>query len=189
MHSRRFPVHLASGAVIAALALVAMPARAQWSGPITEPWWSLPGGGAAGTTGGAYRISAAAGGPAVAVLSGGVYTVIGGFWSETGGGAPTAAPETGPPVRFAFAPPTPNPFTSVTEVAFDLPVRDHVRAEVFDVRGERVRTLVDESREAGRYREHWDGRDAAGHTVGAGVYFVRVRATGNDVTRRVIRLD
>jgi hypothetical protein len=48
---------------------------------------------------------------------------------------------------------------------------------------------VDESREAGRYREHWDGRDAAGHRLGAGVYFVRVRATGNDVTRRVIRLD
>jgi hypothetical protein len=189
MRSRRLLAHFSSGAALAALVLTALPAAAQWSGPITEPWWSLPGGGATGTTGGAYRISAATGAPAVAVLAGGVYRVTGGFWSEAGGGAPTATPESGPPTSFAFAPPTPNPFTSTTEVAFDLPARDHVRAEVFDVRGERVRTLVDESREAGRYREHWDGRDAAGHRVGAGVYFVRVRATGNDVTRRVIRLD
>ena len=189
MRSRRLLVHLWSGAAIAALALTALSARAQWNGPLTEPWWSLPGGGGAGTTGGEYRLSGAAGAPVVAVLTGGVYRLTGGFWSEAGGGAPTATPETGPPVQFAFAPLTPNPFTTTTEVAFDLPARDHVRAEVFDVRGERVRTLVDESREAGRYREHWDGRDAAGHRLGAGVYFVRVRTTGNDVTRRVIRLD
>jgi FlgD Ig-like domain len=189
MSVRRHLVHLSLGTAIAALALTAPPARAQWSGSLTEPWWSLPGGGASATTGGAYRLSAAAGSPTVAALSGGIYRVTGGFWSETGGGAPTATPVSGPPARFAFAPPTPNPFTSATDVAFDLPVRDHVRAEVFDVRGERVRTLVDESREAGRYREHWDGRDATGHLLGAGVYFVRVRATGNDVTRRVVRLD
>jgi hypothetical protein len=189
MRTRRLLVHFPPAAAIAALVLTALPAAAQWSGPITEPWWSLPGGGATGTTGGAYRVSAAAGGPAVAVMSGGVYRLVGGFWSEAGGGAPTAAPETGPPARFAFAPPTPNPFTSTTGVAFDLPVRDHVRAEVFDVRGERVRTLVDESRDAGRYHEQWDGRDGGGHRLGAGVYFVRVRVTGNDVTRRVIRLD
>ena len=188
MIRRRIPLLFVLGAALAASALAAAGAHAQ-SGVLTEPWWSIPGGGAAGITGGIYRLSGAAGAPAAAALSGGVYQVTAGFWTLPYGGAPTGVQEPDVPSRFALASIAPNPFATGTEIAFDLPGRDHVRIEVYDVRGSRVRTLVDESRDAGRYVDHWDGRDAAGRPLGSGVYFVRVNVTGRSATRRVVRLE
>ena len=61
-------------------------------------------------------------------------------------------------------------------IGFDVPVESAVELAVFDVVGQRVRTLVAESLSAGTHRVVWDGRDAAGVEVGSGVYFYRLRA-------------
>lgn len=174
---------------LGSLALVAVTAHAQWSGPLTEPWWGFVDGGSVGGTSGVYRLSGAVGQPQAVALTGGVYRVSAGVWVEPGGGAPTAV-ETHPlPTVFAFAPLSPNPFSSATTVAFDLPARGRVLGEVYDVRGQRVRTLVDEVRDPGSYRETWDGRTDAGHPLGAGVYFVRVRSSAGEATHRVVRIE
>ena len=65
----------------------------------------------------------------------------------------------------------PNPFPSRTRIDFTIPSREHVHISVFDVRGARVATLVDEPFEAGRHSAEWDGRTFSGGQAAAGVYF------------------
>ncbi len=80
----------------------------------------------------------------------------------------------------------PNPFRSATALAFQLPSRQHVRVSVYNVAGQRVRTLVDGVQEAGRHSVAWDGRDEAGRHVSAGVYFSALEAEGGTLARKMI---
>lgn len=68
----------------------------------------------------------------------------------------------------------PNPFNPQTTLRLAMSRAGQVSVEVFDVRGRRVRTLVDGSLEAGRHDLVWNGTDDAGQVVSSGVYLVRV---------------
>jgi flagellar basal-body rod modification protein FlgD len=63
-----------------------------------------------------------------------------------------------------------------------------VVARLYDARGRIVRTLQDATMPAGRYRLSWDGRDASGRSVAAGVYFLDVQAGGYTRTVRLLRI-
>jgi len=65
-----------------------------------------------------------------------------------------------------------------------------VQLEVYNIRGQRVRTLLDGSREfgAGEHSVVWDGRDESGGQVSSGVYFYRMRAGEYVETRRMVLL-
>jgi hypothetical protein len=82
----------------------------------------------------------------------------------------------------------PNPFNSETTIAYQLPSSSAVRLEVFNLRGERVVTLVDEPQGAGSYSVNWDARDAFGKEVASGVYLYRLTAENFVKTRRLILL-
>ena len=92
------------------------------------------------------------------------------------------------PMNFAMHPAYPNPFNPETHVAFDLPRAGQVNLEVYDVRGRRVRQLIDEDLAAGRYAETWDGLDEQGITVASGLYFIRFVCDDYVKTRKVILL-
>jgi flagellar hook assembly protein FlgD len=51
-----------------------------------------------------------------------------------------------------------------------------------------VRTLARGAESAGPHVATWDGRDDGGRTVAAGAYWVRLSASGREVTRRIVRL-
>jgi flagellar hook assembly protein FlgD len=71
----------------------------------------------------------------------------------------------------------PNPFNPVTTIQYDVPAGGaDVNIAVFDVSGRRVRTLVNEHRNAGRFSAQWNGADDRGGRVASGVYFYRMRA-------------
>jgi hypothetical protein len=72
----------------------------------------------------------------------------------------------------------PNPFNPVTEIAFELAADAHARLAVYDAAGHLVKVLVDEWRAAGPHRAVWQGMDAAGRKVAAGVYWCRFEAGG-----------
>ena len=105
-------------------------------------------------------------------------------------GTPTALAVEGAtaPVHATLAAPRPNPFRLGTTLDFALDRRASVRLEVLDLSGRRVRLLVDELREPGRYTERWSGRDDDGHALGAGVYFVRLAAGQMSSIQRVVLL-
>ena len=78
------------------------------------------------------------------------------------------------PVGFALGQSYPNPFNPATIIPYELTATAPVRLEVFNVLGQRVVTLVDAEQAAGHYAVEWDGRDASGQGVAAGVYIYRL---------------
>lgn len=81
----------------------------------------------------------------------------------------------------------PNPFNPSTRLRFEVDRSGPVRLEIVDLRGRRVRTLVDGLRTPGRHEVTWNGRDDAGAPVGSGVYRVRL-INGRDVLSRSVTL-
>ena len=83
---------------------------------------------------------------------------------------------------FALGPNYPNPFNPSTIIPYQLPAAAHVRLEVFNMLGQRLATLVDAQQQAGAHTAPWDGTDAAGRAVGAGVYIYRLSSEGASVS-------
>lgn len=69
----------------------------------------------------------------------------------------------------------PNPFNATTHLRFFLNHPTSVHVAIYNVQGQRVRTLVDTPLDAGVHQMRWDGRDERGHLVATGPYFVRFR--------------
>jgi hypothetical protein len=82
--------------------------------------------------------------------------------------------------RTVLYPAYPNPFNPRVTIPFALAEAGDVRIAVYDLVGRRVRVLLDEKRDTGLDAVVWDGTDAAGRRVGAGVYLVRLKA-GEDL--------
>jgi hypothetical protein len=80
-------------------------------------------------------------------------------------------------------PNVPNPFNPKTRIGYEVVEDGPVRITVFDVTGQRVRTLIDARHVAGRHEVSWDGMDDRGTVVASGVYFTRMEAGGTVTTR------
>ena len=70
----------------------------------------------------------------------------------------------------------PNPFNPKTTIRYQLPEAADVKLEIYSASGQRVRTLVDERRSAGRYAVQWDAFDDDGRPQASGLYFYRLQA-------------
>jgi hypothetical protein len=94
------------------------------------------------------------------------------------------------PKAFAMSQNYPNPFNPSTTIAYDIPEGDnvHVQLNVYNMRGQLVRTLVDESKSEGSYQIQWDGSDNYGRRVSSGVYFYRIKAGEFSKTRKMVIL-
>ena len=90
--------------------------------------------------------------------------------------------------RYALHAVLPNPFNPSTKIRFDLPQTGMVELTVYDVAGRRVRTLVQEVRNAGEHQVIWRGLDESRRQVASGVYLCRLRAGSYEETRRMTLL-
>lgn len=81
-----------------------------------------------------------------------------------------------------------NPSRDGADIRFQLPAEAPVQLAVRDVAGRRVRTLLDGRAPAGRSTLHWDGRDDAGRTTAAGIYFIRLHTPQASRTIKITRL-
>ena len=80
----------------------------------------------------------------------------------------------------------PNPFNPSTTVIFALPAAGEVNLDVVDVRGHIVRTLQHGTLPAGDHRVVWDGVDDRGQVAASGVYFVRLRHQGGEISHKML---
>jgi hypothetical protein len=89
------------------------------------------------------------------------------------------------PSSFVLSQNYPNPFRDETAITFHLPQQYHspVRLTIYNLLGQEVRTLVDQSLSGGIYRSFWDGRDAGGRRSASGVYFYKLE-TGRFIARK-----
>ena len=68
----------------------------------------------------------------------------------------------------------PNPFYSETTIAFSLKKPSHVTISVYNVSGQKIRTLLDRNCNAKEYTVIWDGSDENGNSVSSGIYFYKM---------------
>jgi hypothetical protein len=90
--------------------------------------------------------------------------------------------------KFGLSQNAPNPFNPVTEIAFSVPRETDVELAIYDVIGRRVATLVDGTLEGGVHRAVWNGRSDTGEQVASGVYFYRLMAGDEMVSRKMVLL-
>ena len=83
----------------------------------------------------------------------------------------------------------PMPFRNQITLAYGLPRAGQSRLDVFDVRGRRVRSLLDGPQTAGVHRATWDGRDGEGRPMAAGIYFVRLFTPQGERSLRIVRVQ
>lgn len=88
----------------------------------------------------------------------------------------------------SLGPNYPNPFNPRTSIEYTTGERMPITIEIYDVSGSIVRRLQEGVRDAGTYRVEWDGRDAAGHAMGSGVYFYRLKDAPSAGARKMILL-
>jgi outer membrane protein assembly factor BamB len=83
----------------------------------------------------------------------------------------------------------PNPFTSSTEIVYQVARSGQVSIAIYDISGSLVKTVLDVEREQGRYRIRWDGTDGKGGGVVPGIYFCRMEAGGITKTAKLTIID
>jgi hypothetical protein len=100
----------------------------------------------------------------------------------------TAAEEVSapPPAHLLLEPVRPNPLRTYGEIAYRLPGAGRVRLAAYDVTGRRVAVLSDGAQAGGWHTVRWDGRDAGGHALSAGVYLLRLEIAGLVTSRKLV---
>ncbi|MFC1629523.1 FlgD immunoglobulin-like domain containing protein, partial [Gemmatimonadota bacterium] len=89
------------------------------------------------------------------------------------------------PGEFALLQNYPNPFNGQTTIRFQLPSRQKVSLHIFNVRGQLVRTLLDEEMEGGYHKVAWDGRTESGRTAASGIYIYLIQAGRDKQSRKL----
>ncbi len=93
-------------------------------------------------------------------------------------------PEVGATILYNY----PNPFNPSTTISFSIPKSSHVTLSVYNIRGQKVRQLINENMPLELHKIIWDGKDGDGKACASGVYFYRLNATDKCVTKKMLML-
>jgi len=80
------------------------------------------------------------------------------------------------PTRYELSQNYPNPFNPETSISYDVPKTSFITIEVFNLLGQKLRTLVNEKKNPGTYQILWNGLDDQGQAVSSGVYLYKMQA-------------
>jgi hypothetical protein len=80
----------------------------------------------------------------------------------------------------------PNPFNPDTTLRFSLPENADINLEIYNVKGQKVRSLVNGSYNAGSHTCLWDAKDNTGSRVASGIYFAMLSYKGNQLSRKLL---
>jgi hypothetical protein len=90
------------------------------------------------------------------------------------------------PKVFALGQNYPNPFNPVTRFSYDVPKLAEVQIAVYNVLGQKVKTLLSGETSPGSYEMEWDGTDGQGVSVPTGIYFIRMSADDFKAAQKVM---
>jgi len=92
------------------------------------------------------------------------------------------------PIGYSLEQNFPNPFNPSTIIAYTLGHSTHVELEVFNVLGQKVKTLFAGDEKIGSYTVAWDGTNDYGSKISSGVYFYRIRTEQFSSTKKLMLL-
>jgi hypothetical protein len=92
------------------------------------------------------------------------------------------------PVKYALMQNYPNPFNPTTTISFNLPEKANVSLKIYNVAGQLVRTLTDQSWDAGSHEIKWNGTNDLGSSVASGVYFYKIETSSFQSTKKMVLL-
>jgi hypothetical protein len=82
----------------------------------------------------------------------------------------------------------PNPFNPTTTIFYTQPQAGSVSLEIFNIKGQKVRTLVNSHQASGSYQAVWNGRDDAGRQAASGIYFYKLQTPGYTTMKKMLLL-
>ena len=92
------------------------------------------------------------------------------------------------PAEFELHQNYPNPFNPGTRIEYTLKKAGHVSLHIYNVLGEKVKTLLDQDQPVGFYRINWDGKNDKGQSVSSGLYLYKLQVNGFSQAKRMLLL-
>ncbi|MGB8656242.1 MAG: FlgD immunoglobulin-like domain containing protein [Candidatus Zixiibacteriota bacterium] len=92
------------------------------------------------------------------------------------------------PAGFELSQNHPNPFNPVTEIRYTLHRPAEVSVQLYNLLGQKIRTLVNERQMPGSHSVAWDGKNTEGKPVSSGIYFYKVEVNGVSQTKKMVLL-
>ena len=141
--------------------------------------WVIGSGGVMGASAAGYRHSATAGEAFIGGMHTDKYVLLSGFWASHIGFPVFVAQEPSEtlPTVLQLHQNYPNPFNPQTSIAYDLPEPAIMTIEIFNLMGQKIRTIVDSQLQGpGVIAVTWDGCDDQGEQMGTGAYIYRMTA-------------
>jgi hypothetical protein len=80
----------------------------------------------------------------------------------------------------------PNPFNPETTISYEMLQNGEVTINVYNLKGQKVKTLVNDTKAAGEHTVVWNGKDDSGNNVSSGVYFYKMQAGRYTSTKKMI---
>ena len=94
----------------------------------------------------------------------------------------------------------PNPFNPETTISFNLTAESiglrstspgqakGVEIIIYNIKGQKIKTLINDKMDAGFHKVIWDGKDNNGKRVGSGIYFYKLKTASKELTRKMLLL-
>jgi len=82
----------------------------------------------------------------------------------------------------------PNPFSAELKIGFDLHTKGPVSIDVYNLRGQKLKSLVSGELPIGKHQIAWDGRDSHGKQVASGIYIIKLKQDQASAVSKVILL-
>jgi hypothetical protein len=92
------------------------------------------------------------------------------------------------PLNFKLWQNYPNPFNPLTEISYRLPAFSNVKLIIYNMLGQKIKTLVDSFKTAGEHFVVWDAADERNNPVSSGVYFYRLEVNENALQKMMLLL-
>lgn len=89
------------------------------------------------------------------------------------------------PVKFELAQNYPNPFNPATTIQYTVP-GGRVKIDVYNILGQKIKTLVDKDMPTGSHQVVWDGTNDFGNPISTGVYICKIKSDAGIKTLKMV---
>ncbi len=80
----------------------------------------------------------------------------------------------------------PNPFNPETTISYDISKQGNVSVDIYNLKGQKVKSLLNETQEAGMHKIIWQGDNEDGKQVSSGNYFYKVKSGGEEIVKKML---